>query len=207
MGHVPACFGYLVIFRPADVAATGAAFHELFTPKLVTVLREDCGLARLRANALAGLTVAIVSLPLSMAIAIASGASPDRGLYTAIVGGFVVSALGGTIIRTATNVRSGAVWPVSGMLHSLFLLVLMRSAASLASYIPLAALAGLLAIVLRRFVDQARRHHVRVFIAGAVRPVRRVLIQQGLRPPSVRYAQSVAQAAAAAARSPEHAGT
>lgn len=566
------------------MAATGATFHELFTPKLVTVLREGYGLARLQADALAGLTVAIVALPLSMAIAIASGASPDRGLYTAIVGGFVVSALGGsrfqiggpagafivlvasiierhgyegfalatfiaglilaaigllrlgtyikyiphpvtvgftagialiiaasqlrdllgltlpgkepaalipklralwmvlgsvnpsavllaavtivtivglrrirpswpelliavalagvlaavlgldvetigsrfggipntlpaprlpafswekladvlpdalsvallggiesllsavmadgmsgrrhrsncelvaqgaanmasalfgglcvtgTIARTATNVRSGAVGPVSGMLHSGFLLVFMMTAASLASYIPLAALAGLLTVVgwgmaerrevaailsrfqgeavvflatfllttlrdltegilagvvlgsvlfmhrmaemvavergvplleedvadresgnggryreeeasnpdilvyriagplffgasstvatvlerigqhpraivldlssvpladstaaasLGRFVEQARRHQARVFIAGAARPVRRVLIQQGLKPPSVRYARSVAQARAAAGRAREHAG-
>ncbi|MEP7312669.1 MAG: SulP family inorganic anion transporter, partial [Pseudomonadota bacterium] len=46
--------------------------------------------------AIAGLTVAIVALPLSMAIAIASGVTPDRGLYTAIVGGFLVSLLGGS---------------------------------------------------------------------------------------------------------------
>lgn len=72
------------------------SFAELFTPKLVTVLREGYGLAGLRADALAGLTVAIVALPLSMAIAIASGASPAQGLYTAIVGGFLVSALGGS---------------------------------------------------------------------------------------------------------------
>ncbi len=43
-----------------------------------------------------GLTVAIVALPLSMAIAIASGVTPDRGLYTAVVGGFIVSLLGGS---------------------------------------------------------------------------------------------------------------
>jgi SulP family sulfate permease len=55
-------------------------FAELFTPKLVTVLREGYGLARLRKDAVAGLTVAIVALPLSMAIAIASGASPAQGL-------------------------------------------------------------------------------------------------------------------------------
>ena len=72
------------------------SFAELFTPKLVTVLREGYGLAALRADAIAGLTVAIVALPLSMAIAIASGATPERGLYTAIVGGFLVSALGGS---------------------------------------------------------------------------------------------------------------
>jgi SulP family sulfate permease len=67
-----------------------------FVPKLVTVWREGYGLADLRADALAGLTVAIVALPLSMAIAIASGVGPERGLYTAIVGGFLVSALGGS---------------------------------------------------------------------------------------------------------------
>lgn len=69
---------------------------ELFTPKLITVLREGYGLAGLKADAVSGLTVAIVALPLSMAIAIASGVTPDRGLYTSIVGGFIVSALGGS---------------------------------------------------------------------------------------------------------------
>src|SRR6185295_2852523 len=71
-------------------------FSELFTPKLVTVLREGYTLEHFRADAIAGLTVAIVALPLSMAIAIASGVTPDRGLYTAIVGGFIISALGGS---------------------------------------------------------------------------------------------------------------
>jgi sulfate permease, SulP family len=69
---------------------------ELFTPKLITVFREGYGAAQLRRDAIAGLTVAIVALPLSMAIAIASGATPAQGLYTAIVGGFLVSALGGS---------------------------------------------------------------------------------------------------------------
>ena len=72
---------------------------ELFTPKLVTVFREGYGVADLRADALAGLTVAIVALPLSMAIAIASGVGPERGLYTAIVGGFIVSLLGGSRVQ------------------------------------------------------------------------------------------------------------
>ncbi len=71
-------------------------FSELFTPKLVTVFREGYRLAHLRADVVAGLTVAIVALPLSMAIAIASGASPAQGLYTAIIGGFVVSVIGGS---------------------------------------------------------------------------------------------------------------
>lgn len=79
--------------RPAQ---QGASFAELFTPKLVTVLREGYTVQNLRADALAGLTVAIVALPLSMAIAIASGATPAQGLYTAAVGGFLVSLLGGS---------------------------------------------------------------------------------------------------------------
>src|SRR3954471_21992228 len=70
-------------------------FTELYLPKLVTVWREGYGLSDFRADVFAGLTVAIVALPLSMAIAIASGVTPDRGLYSAIVGGFIVSAAGG----------------------------------------------------------------------------------------------------------------
>ncbi|MGE3148915.1 MAG: SulP family inorganic anion transporter [Pseudorhodoplanes sp.] len=71
-------------------------FTELFAPKLVTVLREGYHLRDLGADAIAGLTVAIVALPLSMAIAIGSGVTPDRGLYTAIVGGFLISLLSGS---------------------------------------------------------------------------------------------------------------
>jgi len=75
---------------------TGAATAHLYRPKIVTVLSEGYGGRALKRDVLAGLTVAIVALPLSMAIAVASGVSPDRGLYTAIVGGFMVSALGGS---------------------------------------------------------------------------------------------------------------
>lgn len=69
---------------------------DKLVPKLVTVFQEGYSLPRLKADAVAGLTVAIVALPLSMAIAIASGVAPDRGLYTAIFGGFIVSLLGGS---------------------------------------------------------------------------------------------------------------
>ncbi|TNE67559.1 MAG: SulP family inorganic anion transporter [Alphaproteobacteria bacterium] len=72
------------------------SYFDLFVPKLVTVLREGYGLQHLKADVAAGLTVAIVALPLSMAIAIASGVGPERGLYAAIFGGFLVSALGGS---------------------------------------------------------------------------------------------------------------
>lgn len=65
-------------------------------PKILTTFAEGYSLADLRRDALAGLTVAIVALPLSMAIAVASGVGPERGLFTAIVGGFLVSLLGGS---------------------------------------------------------------------------------------------------------------
>jgi SulP family sulfate permease len=67
-----------------------------FTPKLITVLREGYSFERFRRDAIAGLTVAIVALPLAMALGIASGASPDKGLVTAVVAGFLISALGGS---------------------------------------------------------------------------------------------------------------
>ncbi len=82
--------------RLANPALKPPGFAELFTPKLVTVLREGYTPSHFRADAMAGLTVAIVALPLSMAIAIASGAAPAQGLYAAIFGGFLVSALGGS---------------------------------------------------------------------------------------------------------------
>jgi SulP family sulfate permease len=63
---------------------------------------------------------------------------------SALFGGICVT---GTIARTATNIRAGARGPVSGMLHSLFLLLFMLVAAPLASFIPLASLAAVLAVV------------------------------------------------------------
>jgi sulfate permease, SulP family len=66
------------------------------TPRILPIMRSGYGTRAFRADVLAGLTVAIVALPLSMAIAIASGATPAQGLVTAIVGGFVISALGGS---------------------------------------------------------------------------------------------------------------
>src|SRR3979409_844015 len=81
-------------------------FAELYAPKLLTVLREGYGIADFRADVIAGLTVAIVALPLSMAIAIASGVTPDRGLYTAVIGGFIVSLLGGSRFQIGGAARA-----------------------------------------------------------------------------------------------------
>lgn len=78
-----------------EARQSGPGFR-LFVPKLVTALREGYGFAEFRADVLAGLTVAIVALPLAMALAIASGSTPDKGLVTVVVAGFLISALGGS---------------------------------------------------------------------------------------------------------------
>ncbi|MBZ4021397.1 sodium-independent anion transporter [Rhodobacter sp. TJ_12] len=69
---------------------------EPLLPMSITAFAEGYGPDALRKDIVAGLTVAIVALPLSMAIAIASGVGPERGLFTAIVGGALISALGGS---------------------------------------------------------------------------------------------------------------
>ncbi len=71
-------------------------YSDRLVPALYPVLREGYSLTHLKRDALAGLTVAIGALTLSMAIAMASGGTPAMGLYTAIVGGFMISALGGS---------------------------------------------------------------------------------------------------------------
>jgi len=130
----------MVAERIVMAAATSPpTFRELYTPKLFTVLREGYGLAGLKADILSGLTVAIVALPLSMAIAIASGVTPERGLYTSIVGGFIVSAFGGSrfqiggpagafiVLVSATVAQHG----VEGLLLAAFLSGLMLAAIGL----------------------------------------------------------------------------
>lgn len=74
----------------------GSSTAHTYRPKLSTVLAEGYDWTALRKDCAAALTVAVVALPLSMAIAVASGVGPERGLYTAVVGGFLVSALGGS---------------------------------------------------------------------------------------------------------------
>ena len=59
-------------------------------------MAKGYGAAQLKADVMAGAVVGIVALPLSMALAIAVGVSPEHGLYTAIVGGFIVAMLGGS---------------------------------------------------------------------------------------------------------------
>jgi sulfate permease, SulP family len=119
----------------------GTATAHLLRPKLLTVVGEGAyDGAALRKDALAALTVAIVALPLSMAIAVASGVSPERGLYTSIVGGLLVSALGGSrfqiggpagafiVLVAATAARFG----LQGLLLTVMLSGIMLTAIGLA---------------------------------------------------------------------------
>jgi len=73
-----------------------ATLRASLLPKIVTTFRQGYRLDDLRADAVSGLTVAIVALPLAMALAIASGAAPETGLVTVVVAGFLISALGGS---------------------------------------------------------------------------------------------------------------
>ena len=71
----------------------------MFVPKSIVCLREGYSRERLLRDVVAGVVVGIVALPLALAFAIASGVPPERGLYTAIVAGFLISALGGSRVQ------------------------------------------------------------------------------------------------------------
>jgi SulP family sulfate permease len=134
----------------------GSATAHLYRPKVATVLIEGYGFSAFRRDVAAAMTVAIVALPLSMAIAVASGVSPERGLYAAVVGGFLVSALGGSryqiggpagafiVLVSATVARYG----VEGLLLTVLLSGLMMTLAglfrlgALIRYIPHAVVVG-----------------------------------------------------------------
>ncbi|NOT89405.1 MAG: STAS domain-containing protein [Lysobacter sp.] len=75
------------------------AYFREFRPKTFSALGRGYGSADLRADAVAGLTVAIIALPLAMALAIASGATPEKGLHTAIIAGFLISFFGGSKVQ------------------------------------------------------------------------------------------------------------
>lgn len=83
---------------PHTIHGARKARDHAFHPKLLTTLRSY-DLKTFAADLGAGLTVAMVALPLAMAIAIASGAEPGAGLVTAIVAGIVISALGGSRVQ------------------------------------------------------------------------------------------------------------
>ena len=69
-----------------------------FRPKLLECLR-GCTTAQFLADSAAGLGVGILALPLAMAFAIASGVKPEAGIFTAVIAGFIISALGGSRVQ------------------------------------------------------------------------------------------------------------
>lgn len=81
------------------MAKQSSQLWHLYVPKLVAVLRRGYHWDDFRHDVIAGLTVAVVALPLAMALAIASGTTPDKGLQTAVVAGFLISALGGSRVQ------------------------------------------------------------------------------------------------------------
>ncbi len=85
--------------EPEQPALVSTPLWHIYIPKLVTSLREGYGLADLRADVVSGLTVAIIALPLAMALGIASGTTPEKGLITAVIAGFLISALGGSRVQ------------------------------------------------------------------------------------------------------------
>jgi SulP family sulfate permease len=71
---------------------------KVFNPKIISSFK-DYNSQKLLSDVVAGIIVAIIALPLSIALAIASGASPAQGLYTAIVAGFTIALLGGSRVN------------------------------------------------------------------------------------------------------------
>lgn len=73
--------------------------QKLFEPKLFTLLKSGISKEQLISDIFAGIVVGIVALPLSIAFAVASGVSPEKGLITAIIAGFIISFLGGSRVQ------------------------------------------------------------------------------------------------------------
>lgn len=81
-----------------DKLKKGFLMNKIFQPKFFSAIRQYSG-KKFVSDLVAGIIVAIIALPLSIALAIASGVSPEKGLYTAIVAGFVISFLGGSSVN------------------------------------------------------------------------------------------------------------
>jgi SulP family sulfate permease len=80
--------------------------NNIFRPKLIDTLREGYSRQKLTADILSGIIVGIVALPLAIAFGIASGVTPEKGLATAVIAGFIISLLGGS--RTQIGGPTGA---------------------------------------------------------------------------------------------------
>ncbi|MBQ9090571.1 MAG: STAS domain-containing protein [Alphaproteobacteria bacterium] len=77
-------------------AKTKKSIKRHFTPKIVEIFRKKYTLKEFKRDCIAALTVSVVSIPLAMALAIASGVEPAQGLYTAVIAGFLTALFGGS---------------------------------------------------------------------------------------------------------------
>jgi sulfate permease, SulP family len=82
-----------------DLKKTVTSLNKKWIPKSVLCLQAGYTRRDLISDLIAGLTVGLVALPLAMAFGIASGVTPQAGIYTAVVGGFLISALGGSRLQ------------------------------------------------------------------------------------------------------------
>lgn len=80
------------------MAATGMSMGKMFVPESIRAVR-GYDLSRFLRDVTAGTIVGVVALPIAIAFAIASGVSPERGLITAVIAGFLISALGGSRVQ------------------------------------------------------------------------------------------------------------
>ena len=141
-----------------------STFAELFMPKLITVLREGYGVADFKADAVAGLTVAIVALPLLSAVFSCrrSAVATDRDVIVYRISGaffFGAAAAVGVALDRLNEHPKAYVLDVSA--------------------VPVLDLTALATI--QGFANKARRRGVAVYIAGARPGIRRTLLAQGVR--------------------------
>ncbi|MCJ7764602.1 MAG: SulP family inorganic anion transporter, partial [Thiovulaceae bacterium] len=73
--------------------------EEIFKPKLFSILKEGLTKEQLLSDIFAGIVVGIIALPLAIAFAVASGVSPEKGLITAVIAGFLISVFGGSRVQ------------------------------------------------------------------------------------------------------------
>ncbi len=73
--------------------------NKIFNPKLFSLFKQGIDKTQLPKEVMSGIVVGIVALPLSIAFAVACGVSPEKGLITAIIAGFLISALGGSRVQ------------------------------------------------------------------------------------------------------------
>ncbi|MBV9396214.1 MAG: STAS domain-containing protein [Methylobacteriaceae bacterium] len=137
-----------------------------------------------------------MALPLSMAIAIASSVTPDRGLYTAIVGGFCVSALDRDVIvlRISDAFFFGAAATVAAALDRLA----EHPKVYILDFAAVPLLDSTAAVSIASFAEKAHRTRTEVLICGASAPVRRTLLRHGVQRPFARYVAHLQDALASA---------